>query len=188
MREVRLDSKPTGGSFLLTMVIGTFVAISASMFVGIEDAYAQDNPKIGVLNVRAALFSSEAAQSVQEELDDETEPDRERAEELQEQLEELQEEYQQNEAVMTDEEKRRANSDAQDLQVQLRLVVERLQQTIQVRQNQFLQEMGEEVAEAVSAVREEGEFDLILNADAVVHADNALEITAQVTAKLNEND
>lgn len=166
--------------FILLMAVQTMTAQTAAAQDG-------DNPKIGVLNVQAALFNSDAAQVVQEELAQRLEPDRDRAENLQQQWLGLQAEFEQNEAVMTDEEKGRINIEAQDLQVQLQRVAERIQQMVQARNQQFLQEMGEELAAAVQEVVEEGEFDLILNSDAVPHYVQTLDITARVTAKLNEN-
>ena len=172
---------PMPGLFLLA------AAFIAGGMAPMQAAYAQEGPRIGVLNVSAALFNSDAAQVVQEELEQELQPDTERADELREQLVGLRDEYEQNEAVMTDEEKRRANSDAQDLQVQLQLIAERIQQAVQARNQSFLQEMQEEVAAAVNDVVADGGFDIVLGSEAVIHADAVFDITARVTAKLNEN-
>ena len=90
-----------------------------------QGAVAQDT-KIGVLNALQALFNSDAAQVVQTELEQEFALDEARATELTEQLQSLQSEYQQNEAVMTEDEIRRMNANAQDLQVQLQLIQERV--------------------------------------------------------------
>ena len=88
-----------------------------------QGAFAQDT-KIGVLNALQALFNSDPARVWQQELDEEFSVDVTRGNELGAQLSQLQEEFQQNEAVMTEEEKRRANTDAQDIQVQLQLIQE----------------------------------------------------------------
>ena len=85
-----------------------------------QSVSAQDT-KIGILNAIQALFNSDAARVVQQELEQEFAQDEQRANELTEELTALQEQYQQNEAVMSEDEVRRMNSDAQDLQVQLNL-------------------------------------------------------------------
>ena len=90
-----------------------------------QSASAQDT-KIGILNAIQALFNSDAARVVQQELEQEFAQDEQRANELTEELTTLQEQYQQNEAVMSEDEVRRMNSDAQDLQVQLQLIQERV--------------------------------------------------------------
>lgn len=160
--------------------------VTLSLVFVSQGAIAQDT-KIGVLNALQALFNSDAALVVQEELEQEFSQDELRAEELTTQLQGLQEEYQQNEAVMTEDEIRRMNSDAQDLQVQLQLIQERVQQALQEKNQQFLADMQDELAQAVTDVVAEGSFDLILNVDSAPYFAPVLDITARVTAKLNEN-
>lgn len=161
------------------------VVACVSLMLLSQGAAAQDT-KIGMLNALQALFNSDAAQVVQQELEAEFSQDEERAGELTEQLIALQEEYQTNEPVMTDDEKRRMNSDAQDLQVQLQLIQERVQTALQTKNQEFLQSMQEELAAAVTDVVAEGGFDLILNVDSAPYFAAVLDITARVTAKLNE--
>ena len=150
-----------------------------------QGAVAQDT-KIGVLNALQALFNSDSAQVVQTELEQDFALDEARATELTEQLQTLQSEYQQNEAVMTEDEIRRMNANAQDLQVQLQLIQERVQQALQEKNQQFLASMQNELAAAVTDVVAEGGFDLILNADTAPYFAPVRDITARVTAKLNE--
>ena len=150
-----------------------------------QGASAQDT-KIGILNPLRALFASDAAAVIQQELEAELAPDQERATELSEQLGTLAEQFQQNEATMTEEEKRRMNSNAQDLQVQLQLIQERVQTALNERNQLFLESMQEQLATAVSDVVAEGGFDLVLNADGAPYFAPVLDITARVTAKLNE--
>jgi len=161
-------------------------ALAISLLALSVATQAQDT-KIGVLNALQALFNSEAAKVVQAELETEFAQDEARAAELSQQLRELQQEFQQNEAVMSEEEVRRMNTSAQDLQVQLQLIQERVQQALQARNQQFLQSMQEELAAAVSDVVAEGGFDLIINAESAPYFAQPLDITARVTAKLNEN-
>ena len=163
-------------SFILILWLATFA----------QNAAAQD-AKIGILNAIQALFNSDAARVVQEELEQEFAQDEQRANELTEELQTLQEEYQQNEAVMSEDEVRRMNSSAQDLQVQLQLIQERVQTALQEKNQEFLQSMQEELAQAVTDVVAEGGFDLILNVDSAPYFAPVLDITARVTAKLNEN-
>ena len=95
----------------------TYIAIAClSLLLLSQGAFAQD-AKIGLLNALQALFNSDAAKVVQEELEQEFSIDEERAQELTEQLGALQEEYQQNEAVMSEEEIRRMNSRSEERRV-----------------------------------------------------------------------
>ncbi|MBL6752790.1 MAG: OmpH family outer membrane protein [Pseudomonadales bacterium] len=165
----------------LKTLIAALCLVTAS-----QAAFAQDT-KIGVLNALQALFNSDAARIVQEELEQEFSADEARAQELSDQLTALSEKFQQDEAVMTQEEIRRMNSNAQDLQVQLQLIQERVQKALQEKNQQFLQSMQGTLAEAVSDVVAEGGYDLILNVDSAPYFAPVLDITAKVTAKLNQN-
>ena len=164
----------------LKTLIAALCLVTAS-----QGAFAQDT-KIGVLNALQALFNSDAARIVQEELEQEFSADEARAQELSDQLTALSEKFQQDEAVMTQEEIRRMNSNAQDLQVQLQLIQERVQKALQEKNQQFLQSMQGTLAEAVSDVVAEGGYDLILNVDSAPYFAPVLDITAKVTAKLNQ--
>lgn len=148
-------------------------------------AFGQDT-KIGIINPLQALFNSDAARVVQEELEQEFSIDEARASELTAQLQALQEQFQRDEAVMDEDEIRRMNADAQDLQVQLQLIQERVQQALQEKNQEFLASMQDELAEAVTDVVAEGGYDLILNAESAPYFAPVLNITARVTAKLNE--
>ena len=173
--EVNMKSKLTS----------KFLAV-VSVLVFSQSVMGQD-AKIGILNPLQALFNSDSARVVQEELEQEFAADEARAQELSTQLNELREKFQQDEAVMTEDEVRRMNSDAQDLQVQLQLIQERVQTALQERNQEFLQSMQGDLATAVSDVVAEGGYDLVLNADSAPYFAPVLDITAKVTAKLNEN-
>jgi len=134
-----------------------------------------------------ALFNSDAAQVVQEELEQEFSVDEARAQELNEELQALAERFQKDEAVLTDSEKTRINSDAQNLQVQLQLIQERVQTALQAKNQEFLESMQPELAAAVTDVVAEGGYDLIVNSDSIPYFAPVLDITAKVTAKLNES-
>ncbi len=168
------------------MKIFKSLVVCVSLMLVAQGASAQDT-KIGVLNALQALFNSDAARVVQEELEQEFSSDEVRAQELTDQLNALREQFQQNEAVMSQQEITRMNSNAQDLQVQLRLISERVQTALQAKNQEFLESMQNELAAAVTDVVAEGGFDLILNSDSAPYFAPVLDITAKVTAKLNEN-
>lgn len=162
------------------------LVVGLSLALATQGAFAQDT-KIGILNAIQALFNSDAAGVIQAELEQEFSADQERANTLTEQLTTLRDEFQQNEAVMSEDEIRRMNANAQDLNVQLQLIGERIQQAIQQKNQDFVQLMQPDLAKAVTDVVAEGGFDLILNAESAPFFSPVLDITARVTAKLNEN-
>ena len=129
-----------------------------------QSASAQDT-KIGILNAIQALFNSDAARVVQQELEQEFAQDEQRANELTEELTALQEQYQQNEAVMSEDEVRRMNSDAQDLAGSATTYSRKGPDGAARKNQEFVQSMQEELTQAVMDVVAEGGFDLILNTE-----------------------
>ena len=148
-------------------------------------AMAQDT-KIGVINLEQALFNSDRAKTIQEEIRAEFSSDEQRALTLQEELRAMQEKFKQDEAIMSQAEIRTMNSNAQEKQLQLQLISERLQQAVQEKNQEFVDSMRQTLTDAISDVVAEGGFDLILNSGGVAYAAPVLDITARVTAKINE--
>lgn len=151
-------------------------------------AVAQDAaaPKIAVLDMAGALFNSERAKVVDSELQAQTSEDTTKLTALQEQANAIQERVEKDAAVMSEEEKRKAQTELQDLSVQYQTIAERVQAVRQQRVEQFQQQHAQSLIQAIQAVIEEGKFDLVVRSDAVLHALPALDITARVTEKLNE--
>jgi outer membrane protein len=146
---------------------------------------AQDT-KIGIVNLEQALFNSDAAKVVQEELRTEFASDEQRAQTLQGELQALQQKFTQDEAIMSQAEIRAMNADAQEKQLQLQLISERVQQALQEKNQEFVESMRQTLTQAITDVVAEGGFDLILNSSGVAYAAPVLDITARVTAKINE--
>jgi outer membrane protein len=149
-------------------------------------ALAQQQPVVGVVNLEQALFNSQAAQELQAVIQEEFRDDTERAERLNTELRELVERAQRDESIMSEAEKRKINSDAQEKQVQLQMISERVQGALQERNQSFIDSMRQNLGAAIQAVVQEGGYTLVLNADSVAFFDNVYDITGKVTAKLNE--
>lgn len=160
------------------LVAGLIFASSASM--------AQSQPVVGVVNLEQALFNSQAAQELQAAINEEFKDDQERADRLNTELRALGERAQRDESIMSDSEKRKISSDGQEKQVQLQMIAERVQGALQQRNQAFIDSQRQNLGTAIEAVVKEGSYNIILNAESVAFFDNAYDITAKVTAKLNE--
>ncbi len=165
----------------------TFIkaVVVAVAFLATGSALAQQ-PVVGVVNLEQALFNSTAAQELQAVIQEEFRDDQTRAEQLNTELTELVERAQRDESIMSEAEKRRVSSDAQEKQVQLQMISERVQAALQERNQAFIESMRENLGNAIQAVVQEGGYNIVLNADSVAFFDNTYDITAKVTAKLNE--
>lgn len=158
----------------------------AALFMTANAAVAQDAPVIGIINLEQALFNTDAARTLEEGTRTEFAADESRLEQLNTELRGIIERAQRDESIMSESELRALNSEAEEKQVQMRLISERLQGAWQQRQQQFIDSMRERLGQAIEAVVQEGSYDLVLNAEAVAFFDNSYNITALVTAKLNE--
>ena len=155
-------------------------------FLLVSGAALAQEPVVGVVNLEQALFNSTAAQELQAVIQEEFKDDQTRAETLNTELTELVEKAQRDESIMSDAEKRKVSSDAQEKQVQLQMITERVQAALQERNQAFIDSMRENLSAAIQSVVEEGGYNIVLNADSVAFFDNAYDITGKVTAKLNE--
>ncbi len=161
------------------------VLVCAGFLLASGVAMAQQ-PVVGVVNLEQALFNSQAAQELQAVIQEEFKDDQDRAELLNTELTALVEKAQRDESIMSDAEKRKVSSDAQEKQVQLQMISERVQAALQERNQAFIDSMRENLSAAIQSVVEEGGYTIVLNADSVAFFDNAFDITGKVTAKLNE--
>lgn len=155
------------------------VALSANA------AQAQDM-KIAVLDVQTAMFNTERAQAIDAQIQEETAEDQERVRDLASQAQELQQQLRQDEATLSDDEKQRIAGQIEEIGVQYEYLVQKLQEVIQTRQQQFQQSYAPSLIQAISDVVEEEDYDLVLRAETALHFRSEYDITAKVTAKLNE--
>jgi outer membrane protein len=149
-------------------------------------AVAQSQPVIGVVDLEQALFNTEAALALEASIREELQDDQQRLNRLNSELRELIERAQRDESIMSEAEMRRLNADAQEKQVQMQMVGERLQEAWQQRQQMFIENMRQYLGQAIEGVVQEGGYDLVLNADQIAYFNNSYNITAQVTARINE--
>lgn len=164
-------------------IIKNMILVAALAFSG---SVLAQQPVIGVINLEQALFDSDAARTLQSRIEEEFKDDQERADRLNSELRTLIETAQRDESILSDAEKRKLSSDAEEKQVQLRLITERVQEALQQRNQQFINSQRQNLGSAIETVVQEGGYDLVLNSDSVAFFNNSYSITAKVTAKLNE--
>jgi outer membrane protein len=161
------------------------ILIAAWLMVS-NTVLAQSQPVIGIINLEQALFNTEAARQLEESTRALFRNDEERLERLNNELRAIIERAQRDESIMSEDELRNLNADAEEKQVQMQIIAERLQNAWNQRQQQFIESQRQFLGRAIEAVVQEGNFDLVLNAEAVAYFNNSYNITALVTAKLNE--
>lgn len=150
-------------------------------------AMAQEEPlKIAFLDMATALFNSDKAKAVNEQLTTETAADQEKVRSLASEATALQEQLQKDAAVLSDDEKRKINDQIQEIGVQYQFLVQKIQTLLQERRQQFQETYAPNLIQAITEVVEEEEYDIVFRAEAALQFGSALDITARVTEKLNE--
>jgi outer membrane protein len=164
------------------------LALPLGMVLGLASSptLAQMQLKIAVLDMSAALFNSERAKTEDDKVRLETSEDENKVRALAEQATALQEKLQKDGSIMSEDQRRRAAEEIEELGVQYNFLVQKLQRMMQERRQNFQQAYTPNLIQAITAVIEEEKFDIVFRAEAVLHYNNVNDITAQVTAKLNQ--
>lgn len=151
-------------------------------------AQAQEGMKIAVLDLSAALFNSDRAKQIDAQINSETAEDQQKVRTLEGEANALQEKLTKDAAVMSDAEKRRVNEQLQELGVQYQFLVQKMETLFQERREEFQNTYAPNLIQAISAVVEEGKYDMVLRAEVVLHHASVYDITARVTEKLNQQE
>jgi len=171
-----------------TIARGLLIVLMAT--VDSHAALAQDGAampqKVAVLDMAAALFNSDRAKAMEQEIQQQTAEDQAKVRSLADEATALQTKLQKDAAVMSDDEKRKATEQIQEIGVQYQFLVEKLQTLLEERRQVFQQTYTPNLIQAITAVVEEGKYDMVFRAEAVLHfSNNEYDITAKVTEKLN---
>lgn len=165
----------------MALVLGTLLS---------SGVFAQDDSsgevKIAILDMAAALFNSKQAQLVNEQVIAETQGDQEKIRELATEAQALQEELQQNAAVMSEDDQRRKAQSIQELANQYDFLVKQNETYVQQKQQEFQNTYATILIQVINELIEEGGYDMVLRSEAVLFHENAYDITALVTERLNE--
>jgi len=150
-----------------------------------SSAMAQEPLKIAILDMSSALFNTEIAKQEDQKVRDETSADEQKVRSLAEEATALQEKLQKDAAVMSEEDQKKTAEQIEEIGVQYQFLVQKLQKLVQERRQAFQQAYTPNLIQAITAVVEEGKYDIVLRSEAALHFNSSFDITAQVTEKLN---
>ncbi len=162
----------------LTM-IAAMLMLAASV-----PALAQE--RIGVVNLREAVFSSDAGAEFGDVIKGELEQEQQAIRQLESEAKEMQKRLENDSAMMND-------SEREDLQAEFEQKVQeyqqrraRFQQAVNQRQQQFLQQSRPAVDSAMETLLEQHDLDLVIPAEAVIYAKPDLDLTDEMIELLNQ--
>ncbi|PSF12009.1 OmpH family outer membrane protein [Marinobacter shengliensis] len=141
--------------------------------------------RIGVVDLRQALFSSNDAQSFSEKLQQDFAGEEAKVREAQEQARRLKDRIEKDGAMMNESERNKVTGEFQEKVQEFNFLKQRLDQTVAQRKQQFLENARPEVDAAVKELLEEHNLDLILPSEAVVYVKPEMNLTSELLEKLN---
>ena len=159
-------------------VLGTALLMAFSVQVSAET-------RIGVVDLRQALFSSNDAKSFSEQLQQDFSDDEARVREAQEEARKLRDRLQKDGAMMNESERQELTGQFQQKVQEFNTMKQRLDQAVAQRKQTFVENERPEMDAAVQELMEEHDLDLILPSDAVVYVNPEMNLTDQLLEKLN---
>ncbi|MEH6560647.1 MAG: OmpH family outer membrane protein [Marinobacter sp.] len=141
--------------------------------------------RVGVVDLRQALFSSNDAKSFSEAMQKDFAGDEEKVRETQEAARKLKERLEKDGAMMNESERNQLAGEFQEKVKEFNFLKQRLDSTVNQRKQAFLEEARPEVDAAVKELLEENDLDLILPSEAVVYVKPEMNLTSQLLDKLN---
>jgi len=144
--------------------------------------------KIAIVDLQEAILQCDAAQQALEEVRTQRDysEDKEEFDRIQDELESLVGEFQKDAAVMSQEQQMAARKRLASKQADLEHVTGKLQQAEQQAGQAILRQMSGAVQEILRDLIQSEGIGLLLQQQAVIHADPGYSITAKVTDRLNQ--
>jgi len=142
--------------------------------------------RIGVVDLRKALFMSEQAQSFGQKLQNEFADDEKKAREAEEAARKLQERLQSDGSMMNESERKELTANFQEKVREFNFLKQKLDSQVNARKQKFLEDARPQVDEALRQLQNENNLDLIVPSEAVVYADPDMDLTEGLLKKLNK--
>lgn len=155
----------------------------AGLAILAQFAYAQGN--IAVIDVQAAILSSEHAKERIAELRKEYAPEQQEIKDLGQDIQKLQAKMEQDSAVMSESERRSLTKEIEGKATDYQFEVQKLQKAQNDSQQELLAELSPKLELAIKSLIEEGVYSIILERQAAIFVDKKHDITKLVTEKLN---
>ncbi len=150
-------------------------------------AFAQEvKATIGVIDWRAAVFSSEKAREENDKIRKAYEKDAERLKALESRIRTNQQKLDKNSAIMSTQDKEKLLGELQKDILDYQQLGQGLQQSIQQKEQEFLASQRVNLREAIEAISKEKGLEVVLNKESVVYGKAVVDITPDVINFLNK--
>lgn len=161
-----------------------FAAMAALLALAVSFPAAAET-RIGVVDLRQALFSSNEAKTFSESLQRDFADDEAEVRQAQEAARTLKDRLEKDGAMMNESERSQLTTEFQEKVKEFNFLKQRLDSTVASRKQSFLENARPSVDSAVQELLEEHDLDLILPSEAVVYVKPEMNLTDELLDKLN---
>ncbi|MFL1467525.1 OmpH family outer membrane protein [Marinobacter sp. HN1S83] len=161
-----------------------FAAMAALLALAVSFP-ASAETRIGVVDLRQALFSSNEAKTFSESLQRDFADDEAEVRQAQEAARKLKDRLEKDGAMMNESERSQLTTEFQEKVKEFNFLKQRLDSTVASRKQSFLENARPNVDNAVQELLEEHDLDLILPSEAVVYVKPEMNLTDELLDKLN---
>lgn len=144
-------------------------------------AHAQsDDLTIGVVNMQRVMEQAPQSQAVMNKLSEEFRPRQQDLQQKQQALQEKQETYQRDASVMGEQERAALEREIRDDQRELQRLNQQLNEDFNIRRNEEVNALQQDLAEQIQAYAQDEGYDLVLLDTIALHASDEADITSEV--------
>ena len=158
----------------------------ALVFAMAQPAGAQQQLKIGVVNIPALMEAAPQTKSAMDALQEEFAPRQREFLAKQKEFEDQQAKYQKDGPVMGETERRNAEKNLRDLQREVTRLQNEFREDLNLRQNEELGSLQRSILKEVQDYAAQEGYDLVVG-DGVLYASGAVNITEQVLRAVESN-
>jgi len=158
------------------------VAMVAALFVQVA---AAEGNNVAVVDMERALFMSDAAKVSIKQFESDNKNDIDKLKGIQQKLMGLKEKMEKDGDVMSDDERRKLANDYEEASTELKFYGRKLQQLEQKWKQEFFQTQLPDLEKLLKAIIDEGGYDVVLQAGAVVYSSPKADLTKMLLERLN---
>ncbi len=158
------------------------IAVMTVMFVNMA---AAEQTKVAVVDMERALFLSDAAKVAAQKFEGENKDDLGKLTDLKGKLQGLQEKMSKDADVMSEDEVRKLKNDFEQASTEYKFYSNKLQKADQQWKREFFQTQLPNLEELLKAIIDEGGYDVVLQAGAVVYSSPKADLTKLLLERLN---
>lgn len=144
--------------------------------------------KIAFVNPMQAISQSEEVQASQLEMQSDMGDEREKLQRLQQEIQQIEQKLQKENMTLSDKEKQNLQDERESKMIEARQLSKLVQKRMQGEQQEIVEKMRPKVMKAVEEIANEEGYDVVLNIQAIMYAQDGMDITEQVVQKLNESE